>query len=1183
MRLRQLLAHNLRYHWRGNLAAALGVMVGTAALTGALLVGDSLRGSLRALALRQLGWVEQALVGGRLLREELAAELDPSHVRPVLLLQGSANSVSESPQANDVRRAGGRVTIAGVLDGFWDGAVPKDVAFWNSGQEAVVLSAALAGELAVKPGDIIAFHVQKAAQVPRESLLGRRDATEVVDELRLTVAEILPPDHFGSQFTLTPNPAPPRNAFVPLHALQTRLGLSGRVNTLLASSGAGDLQGELPSRLTLDDWGLVLHDPAGRARALLTKLDRNGDGQLERNEWRGRLAESVARAIDANSDGILTSQEIADYYENARGYLSLESRQMLIEPAAAAAAQNVAGKVGLPSAPTLVYLANRIAHGKQSIPYSIIAALDPSLPAPLGLPGAVPLKDGEILLADWKESPLKPQPGDAIQVTYFVPEDQGQLRERTETLRFAGLVPMEGTAADPDLTPEFPGITDKLDVRDWNPPFPYDNKRIQKQDEDYWRQYRTTPKAYVTLATGQRLWGSRFGKLTSIRFASPGKADELRRALLNELSPAQGGLVFDDVRQRSLSASTGGTDFGGLFLGFSSFVILAALLLVGLLFRLNLDRRGAEIGLLFAVGYPLRTVRRLLLAEGLLMAALAGVIGCGLALAYAWLLLDLLAAWWPAAMDRSFLRLHVQGSSLAWGYVGSLIVGGLTIAWALRTLSRLSPSALVSGASTEMQGSVAERPPRWSTWLALLSGLLGLALVAWGSLDRRLAANHEMLASVFFSGGFLLLGAGLLGLWAWMKRRRTETATRAVRPASFWARPLLALGIRNATRYPLRSLLTAGLLASAAFLIVAVDSFRREPDAAFLEKNAGSGGFALVAESELPTYQDLNTEKGRDELNFSDAARKELQSTTIVQLRLRGGDDASCLNLYQPRRPRLLGVPRVLIDRGGFHFQATETGNDDERHNPWRLLESSPADGAIPVFGEANTVQWMLKSGLGQTLEVPNERGEPVKLRIVGLLEDSVFQSELLVSEAHFLQLYPSQEGYNYFLIDTPAAQAAAVKRTLENALAERGFVATPSLERLNQYLAVENTYLSTFQALGGLGLLLGALGCAVVLLRSVWERRGELALLRALGYRKSAIGWLIVAENGFLIATGLAVGTIAALLSVWPRLRDTAGGVSAGRLLAFLAVVLLVGVLAGVAAAVTALRAPLLPALRRE
>src|SRR5439155_7365982 len=81
--------------------------------------------------------------------------------------------------------------------------------------------------------------------------------------------------------------------------------------------------------------------------------------------------------------------------------------------------------------------------------------------------------------------------------------------------------PVPVVGADPDLTPAFPGITDKLGLRDWDPPFPYDNKRIQKRDEDFWQKYRATPKAYINLAAGRKLFGSRFGELTSIRSAPP--------------------------------------------------------------------------------------------------------------------------------------------------------------------------------------------------------------------------------------------------------------------------------------------------------------------------------------------------------------------------------------------------------------------------------------------------------------------------------------------------------------------------------------------------------------------------------------------------------------------------------------------------------------------------------------
>jgi putative ABC transport system permease protein len=90
MTFARLLALNLRYHWRGNLAVFLGIALGTAVLTGALFVGDSLRGSLRALTLDQLGWVEHALVPGRFFRHELVEQLPAAPRCGALLLRGSA-------------------------------------------------------------------------------------------------------------------------------------------------------------------------------------------------------------------------------------------------------------------------------------------------------------------------------------------------------------------------------------------------------------------------------------------------------------------------------------------------------------------------------------------------------------------------------------------------------------------------------------------------------------------------------------------------------------------------------------------------------------------------------------------------------------------------------------------------------------------------------------------------------------------------------------------------------------------------------------------------------------------------------------------------------------------------------------------------------------------------------------
>jgi ABC-type antimicrobial peptide transport system permease subunit len=1183
----RLLLRNLHYHWRGNLAVLLGVAVGTAVLTGALLVGDSLRGSLRDLTLERLGWVDHALVTGRFFREALAGDVPAGRVSPGILLQGAATAHGREGSQDHVRRAQ-QVTVLAVDDRFWPaGQAPGGTELWRSDRPEVVVNAALAGELNVGAGDVITLHVQKADNVPRESLLGRRRVEDVLDQVRVKVRQVVPNEGLG-RFSLNPAPGTPRNAFVPLPYLQGKLDKKGRVNALLAGDARGNLSAALRKGLTLEDWGLVLQTPDDRARHEFQVLAPRGrEGALKKARWTGRVAAELAAAA---KDGVLTVDDFIAYYRRHHPYLNVESRQMFLEPAVVAAATEAASRTGLRTAPTLIYLADRIADGPQEIPYAVVAALNPAEAPPLGpfLPTEVSkLGDDEIVLADWQQSPLKAKAGDMVTLSYFQPDAQGRLEPRRTQFRLRGLVPMQDAADDPDLTPAFPGITDKLEIGQWeNPPFPYDPRRVKARDEDYWKRYRTTPKAYLNLAKGQELWGSRFGQLTSIRLAPPGLTDgsgsadlagaalRLKTELLARLDPEAGGFVFDDVRRHGLDASAGGTDFGALFLGFSVFLIVAALLLVGLLFRLNIDRRAAEVGLLLATGYRRGKVRRLLLGEGAVLAAVGGVLGGAAAVLYAWLLLDFLTASWPGGLEGSFLRLHVTPWSFVMGYVAALVVSLLTIFWTTRLLSSVPASALLAGVTTSSDGIGGPGAPRWSLWVLGIACAGAVAsLIAGG-----LVTDHEAKAGSFFTSGLLLLTACLAGVWAWMRGSRHRQL------GGHGPGAVMRLGIRNASRHAVRSLLTVGLLAAAAFVVIAMQSFHRDPGRDFLERDGGSGGFALLAESDVPLYQDLNTPKGREQLNLSDKAQKALQGVEFYSFRVRAGDDASCLNLYQPRRPRLFGVPQTLVNRGGFRFAATEANTQEEKANPWLLLNKPQPGGAIPVFGEANTVSWQLQSGLGRELEATNDRGDKVTLRIVGLLLDSVFQGELLLSDDNFLKLYPRQEGFSFFLIAAPADRMVAVKDALETGLADHGFALTSTAGRLEAFLAVENTYILTFQALGGLGLLLGALGLAVVLLRSVWERRGELALLRALGFRRSTLSWLVLAENSYLLLLGLAVGTAAALASVAPYLLTGRGGEMPWlSVLGLLGLVFLVGLAAGAIAVAFTLRAPVLQALRRE
>ncbi|HZG52128.1 MAG TPA: ABC transporter permease, partial [Pyrinomonadaceae bacterium] len=292
---------------------------------------------------------------------------------------------------------------------------------------------------------------------------------------------------------------------------------------------------------------------------------------------------------------------------------------------------------------------------------------------------------------------------------------------------------------------------------------------------------------------------------------------------------------------------------------------------------------------------------------------------------------------------------------------------------------------------------------------------------------------------------------------------------------------------------------------------------------------------------------------------------------------------ASCLNLYQPRNPRILAPAPAFVAENRFTFAASLAATDAERANPWLLLEQDLADGAIPVVADANSLNYVLHRKLGEEIVLQEGTERALRLRFVAALSDSLFQSELLMSEKNFLRAFPEQEGYRFFLLDAAPDAAASVAALLESRLSDFGFDATGAGERLAEFHRVENTYLSTFQTLGGLGTILGTLGLATVLLRNVLERRRELALLRAVGYNARHLALMVVAENALLLFCGLLTGVVCALLAIAPAFYARGGRLPAASLAVVLAAIVVTGLAASLLATAAVLRAPLLPALRAE
>lgn len=1115
-----LILRNLVHFLTANLLIVIGVAIGTAVLTGALLLGDSLKGSLAQLTLDRLGNIESALVSERFLPASLATRLKNDPV-PIVMLRGT---VLRRPLNDDKLLArAGRVQIVGIDPRFWPLFGEKRDKF-----DGMLINQALADALqmtADNKTDGLEVRMEKPGSIPSESVLGQRSDEAVLTIEKAPLAGILPNTGSG-RFSLQPTQGDPLILYVNLDTLQRRLAADqqlpeGSVNVLLARGKMN--QQEFDEWITLADMGFTLKTSIDPAVQVLT------------------------------------------------------SRRMLMEPAVVTAVEQAAKEKNWPVTPTLTYLANRIFRlngdkiSKEFVPYSTIVGVTSI--------NGIPIQEDEVVINEFVAQDLGADVKN-IRFEYFIEAEGHKLIERQHDLKVKAVVTITGEAADKTWAPEFPGMKgprgEKKALRDWNPPFPKDQWHanwVRRRDEDYFTRYEATPKLFISPALAQKLFSSRFGNATSLRIRAP-KA-EVEQMLAKTIRPEMLGMVWMDVKQQGLTSSSQGATtnmFGGLFAGFSLFLIVSAALLVALLFRLRMERRASEIGLLLATGWPVKLARRTLLSEGLCLAIVGAILGIPLAIGYAKLMIAGIRSGWGGLLASDSLSLHFTPTTLIIGAAISLFIALLSMFLSLRSLVKVPAPMLLAGRTETTTFN--NKPSRaWVRWLPVITGVLALGLIGFGA---TLPVAKQ--PGCFFGAGFLVLFTGIMLLRRYL-RRHTGQALGA--NSNLWS-----LGQLNAGRSPGRSLMTVSLLAAGCFLVVAVGAFRQGTGNA-TDKNSGTGGFLLVAETDVPLRSvpsHLIDWKALLGDRYEQVAKEvgTLEGLQWYGFRLRSGDDVSCLNLYQPTKPRVLGATNQFCDRGGFNVTLGVFDQDAlTRTNPWRYLALSKD---LNLFIDDHTAQWVMQKELRSKFPLHDEVDQPHEAFFAGMINGSIFQSELVMNEDNFRKLFPSESGYRYFLIDTIPEKMNAVRNALELVFGEsHGMTVQTTASKLAMFHAVENTYIGTFQALGGLGLLLGTAGLAIVILRNVQERKSELALLLAVGYSRKQVGWTIWSEVCWLVLMGLLIGCVSALVVVLPLMNAA----TAMQLLFWLALVVVlvpvVAILSSLAGIRLALNTPLIPALRGE
>ncbi|TWU58063.1 ABC transporter permease [Rubripirellula reticaptiva] len=1149
----RMIAAGTRYSWRVSASVALGVATATAVIVGALLVGDSMRGSLRSLTIERLGRTESIVAPGTFFPTKNLVGKNASASKLIYFPTGVVETRNEQ---GDIQRAGA-VQIIGIDDDFWSldsqGLKPTTL----PDQTGVVLNASAATELGVSIGDQVTLRLPSEQAVPADSPLGRRDSrSEGLP--RMKVLDIIADRGLG-RFAISPSQAAPLNVYVSRSLMAETLDRTGQANLMLFDS-------------------------------LIEAKDLN---------------------IDLGSLGLsltATKQTFAD--EVIFEYQSLTSDQLMLpETVVQRVTQALPSRVVVP---VMTYLANAIERldesGKviKSVPYSTITAIDRIQVDALD-PGATErieliydLPNGEVnsnvvplVINDWTAKQLDAAVGTRLRVAYFEPEVvDGKEVERFFEAIVTQVVPITEPSKpynrrraaefdtpptvfnDPGLTPIVPGVTDQNSISDWDLPFPLE-REISKADDQYWNNYRLTPKAFLPLEAGRRLFGSRFGDTTSLRIGTDGKDDpsELRSIVVAALKPASDELGWSPrpIRMQQLAASNGTTPFDGLFLALSFFVILSAVMLIAMLFRLGLVSRAKQFGTLMAIGWTPSRVRKLAMGEGMVVASVGVVIGIGGGIAYAVFVLWALRSWWVGAVTVPFLTFHWTFKSLAIGAVAGWLVAMATLAITIRWILKFDAQTLMSGRDLDTASPPNAKGSRGNlTIVGVVLLVIAIGLAIFGAVS-----GGQTAAGGFIGGGMMLLMAFLVLMYGQLRRPRQISSSGGATKYS-----LLRMTGRSAARHPMRSTMTIGLMATAAFLIIAIAAFQLQPT------QQGTGGFTWIAQTAQPIYRDLSDQTVQSELLGPDA--KELADTKVVGMRLRLGEDASCNNLYQATQPTVIGVP----DDFDADFAWIATDEVDGGQSPWRLLDAT-AQGTeadpIPVVIDQNTAMWSLQmmGGVGEIRSFEYEAGKPVFFRVVGLLSNSMLQGRLIIGEANFQTTFQNISGYRLYLIgprtDASKDSTGAVARVLENRLGDVGMDVSNADKVLAGMLAVQNTYLRTFQSLGALGLLLGTIGLAVAQLRSVLERRSELAVMRAIGFTRRRLATIVMGETAILLLAGIGCGAACAVIAVVPYSWVSGARPPITESVVTVIGIIVFGMLAGLVAVRRVSRMPLLESLRSE
>ena len=254
-------------------------------------------------------------------------------------------------------------------------------------------------------------------------------------------------------------------------------------------------------------------------------------------------------------------------------------------------------------------------------------------------------------------------------------------------------------------------------------------------------------------------------------------------------------------------------------------------------------------------------------------------------------------------------------------------------------------------------------------------------------------------------------------LSAWLRARDA----RLIAGRGAWA--VARLGFRSAAFRPARSVLSAALIASAAFIIVSVDAFRRGGgELTERSQDRHRRLRAARADPSCRSFTNPNDRSGREALLIQ---APELAGRDVHAIpRAPGPGRELPESLSADRTRRSSRRNRASSRASRFTFAASLAETDAERANPWLLLQRRQSTtGRVPVIADATSLQYVLHASVGDTFSMDIGAAQPIVLRFVGALQRQRAAGRAGDGRGAVHQAVPGEQGYRMFLVDEPGVR----------------------------------------------------------------------------------------------------------------------------------------------------------------